>query len=294
MDPTIQSSLLNIRGLAHKAEWQAEYFYADSNSNLDALPLYNPLDDHAQQQYRSRFLRSNPLMFGRTRYQTRDYAFRQGIQKLVASPSDVVAADLQQVRIGLHQRLQTKRGLPGLERIVDLFKLDLDLLIFPDANRDNFGKTLGPATYDMRYQVGDRVSLLSDGYFDFFDGGLRSISAGVRSTRPGMGDVYLGLLSIEGPISSTVFRSNLDYRLNEKWIISNGLSYDFSSTGNVSQSAGLTRIGESLLVRLGMTYDKGRDNVGIGFSIEPRFWPNAKLGRVGGQLIPPPGVEGFE
>lgn len=294
VDPTIQSSLLNIRGLAHKAEWQAEYFYADSNSNLDALPLYNPLDDHAQQQYRSRFLRSNPFTLGRTRYQTRDYAFRQGIQKLVASPSDVVAADLQQVRIGLHQRLQTKRGLPGLERIVDLFKLDLDLLIFPDADRDNFGKSLGPATYDMRYQVGDRVSLLSDGYFDFFDGGLRSISAGVRSTRPGLGDVYFGLLSLEGPISSTVFRSNLDYRLNEKWIISNSLSYDFSSTGNVSQSAGLTRIGESLLVRLGMTYDKGRDNVGIGFSIEPRFWPKPKLGRVGGQLIPPPGVEGFE
>ena len=115
------------------------------------------------------------------------------------------------------------------------------------------------------YQVGDRVSLLSDGYFDFFDGGLRSISAGVRSTRPGLGVVYFGLLSLEGPISSTVFRSNLDYRLNEKWIISNGMSYDFSSTGNVSQSAALTRIGESLLVRLGMTYDKGRDNVGIRF-----------------------------
>jgi len=294
VDPTIQSSLLNIRGLAHKAEWQAEYFYADSNSSLEALPLYDPLDDHAQQQYRSRFLQSNPATLGRQRYQSRDYAFRQGIQRLVASPSDVVAADLQQLRIGLHQRLQTKRGLPGLERIVDLFQLNLDLLIFPDADRDNFGKSLGPATYDMRYQVGDRVSLLSDGYFDFFDGGLRSISAGVRSTRPGLGDVYFGLLSLEGPISSTVFRSNLDYRLNEKWIISNGMSYDFSSTGNVSQSAALTRIGESLLVRLGMTYDKGRDNVGIGFTIEPRFWPTPKLGRVGGQLIPPPGVEGFE
>ena len=294
VDPTIQSSLLNVRGLAHKIEWQAEYFYADSNSSLDALPLYNPLDDHAQQQYRSRFLRSNPATLGQVRYQSRDYAFRQGIQRLVASPSDVIAGDLQQVRIGLHQRLQTKRGLPGLERIVDLFHLDLDLLVFPDSDRDNFGESFGPATYDMRYQVGDRVSLLSDGYFDFFDGGLRSISAGVRSTRPGLGDVYFGLLSLEGPISSTVFRSSLDYRLNEKWIISNAMSYDFSSTGNVSQSAGLTRIGESLLFRLGITYDKGRDNVGVGFTIEPRFWPRPKLGRVGGQLIPPPGVEGFE
>ena len=223
-----------------------------------------------------------------------NYAFRQGIQSLVASPSDVIAADLQQFRLGLHQRLQTKRGLPGLERIVDLFQLDLDLLVFPDADRDNFGETLGPAIYDMRYHVGDRVTLLSDGYFDFFAGGLRSISGGIRSTRPGVGDVYLGVLSIEGPISSTVFRSNLDYRLNEKWVVSSGTSYDFSSTGNVSQSFGLIRIGESLLVRMGMTYDKGRDNVGIGFTLEPRFWPRPRLGRVGGQLIPPPGVEGFE
>lgn len=297
VDPTIQSSLLNIRGLAHKVEWQAEYFYADSNSLLSALPLYDPLNDHAQQQYRSRFLMSSPATFGGvfgTRYDPMNYAFRQGIQSLVASPSDVVAADLQQFRLGLHQRFQTKRGLPGMEQIVDLFQLNLDLLVFPDADRDNFGESLGPATYDMRYHIGDRVTLLSDGYFDFFTGGLRSVSAGVRSTRPGLGDVYLGLLSLEGPISSTVFRSNLDYRLSEKWIISNGMSFDFSSTGNVSQSFALTRIGESLLVRLGMTYDKGRDNVGVGFTIEPRFWPRPKLGRVGGQLIPPPGVEGFE
>ena len=293
VDPTIQSSLLNIRGLAHKAEWQAEYFYADSNSSLDALPLYNPLDDHAQQQYRSRFSPSAPATLD-ARYDPMNYAFRQGIQSLVASPSDVIAADLQQFRLGLHQRLQTKRGLPGLERIVDLFQLDLDLLVFPDADRDNFGETLGPAIYDMRYHIGDRVTLLSDGYFDFFAGGLRSISGGIRSTRPGVGEVYLGVLSIEGPISSTVFRSNLDYRLNEKWVVSSGTSYDFSSTGNVSQSFGLIRIGESLLVRMGMTYDKGRDNVGIGFTLEPRFWPRPRLGRVGGQLIPPPGVEGFE
>ena len=45
VDPSIQSSLLNVRGLAHKVEWNAEYFYADSNTNLDELPLYDPLDD---------------------------------------------------------------------------------------------------------------------------------------------------------------------------------------------------------------------------------------------------------
>ncbi len=212
----------------------------------------------------------------------------------MTNPSDVVADDLQQLRFGLHQRWQTKRGLPGAERIVDLFQFDVDTIIFPDADRDNFGESLGPTIYDMRYHVGDRVTLLSDGYFDFFEEGLRSVSAGVRTSRPGVGDIYVGLLSIEGPVSSTVLRSTLDYRLNEKWIASAGTTYDFGPTGNVGQSLGVTRIGESMLLRMGVNVDAGRDNVGFQFAIEPRFWPNPKLGRLGGQLIPPPGVEGLE
>ncbi len=294
VDPSIQSSLLNVRGLAHKVEWTAEYFYADSDTNLDELPLYDPLDDNAQEQFRRRFIQDT---FGGAlpaRFDPRTYALRHGYQRLVTSPSDVIADDLQQVRVGMNQRWQTKRGLPGRERIVDLLQVDLDLLMFPDAVRDNFGETVGPATYDVRYHVGDRVTLLSDGYFDFFDDGLRSISAGLRSSRPGVGDVYLGLLSLEGPVSSTVLRSTIDYRLNEKWIASAGTIYDFGRTGNVGQSLALTRIGESLLLRLGVNVDEGRDNVGIGFAIEPRFWPRPRLGRIGGELIPPPGVEGLE
>ncbi|MEM8666012.1 MAG: organic solvent tolerance protein OstA [Planctomycetota bacterium] len=294
VDPTIQSSLLNVRGLAHKVEWTAEYFYADSDTDLDELPLYDPLDDNAQEQFRRRFIQDT---FGGVlppEFDPRTYALRHGYQRFVASPSDVIADDLEQFRVGLHQRWQTKRGLPGRERIVDLLQIDFDLLMFPNQARDNFGESLGPATFDARYHIGDRVTLLTDGYLDFFPDGLRSISAGVRSSRPGVGDIYLGLLSLEGPINSTVFRGNVDYRLNEKWIASAGTTYDFGNTGNVGQSLALTRIGESLLLRVGVNVDEGRDNVGIGFGIEPRFWPRPRLGRIGGQLIPPPGVEGLE
>ncbi|TWU14996.1 hypothetical protein Pla52o_55330 [Novipirellula galeiformis] len=294
VDPTIQSSLLNIRGLAHKLDWNVDYFYADSDTDLDELPMYDALDDHAQQQFRRRFITSDYAGVLPGTFDPRTYALRHGTQKYVVSGSDVIADDLQQVRLGLDQRFQTKRGLPGRERIVDLFHFNTDVLIFPEADRDNFGETVGPATYDSAYHIGDRVSLLSDGYFDLFDSGLRSISAGVRTSRPGVGEVYLGLLSLEGPISSTVFRSTMDYRLNEKWIASSGMTYDFGATGNIGQSYGLTRIGESFLVRVGINVDSGRDNVGFGFMVEPRFWPSPRLGSVGGQLIPPPGVEGLE
>ncbi|MFK8111309.1 MAG: organic solvent tolerance protein OstA [Rubripirellula sp.] len=294
VDPTIQSSLLNVRGLAHKVEWTAEYLYADSDTNLDELPLYDPLDDNSQEQFRRRFILDAYGGTLPTRFDPRNHAFRQGYQGLIAGPSDTIADDLQQFKVGLHQRWQTKRGLPGRERIADLLQMDVDLSFFPDADRDNFGETIGPATYDFRYHIGDRVSLLSDGYFDFFNDGLRSISAGIRNSRPGVGDLYIGLLSLEGPISSTVLRSTVDYRMNEKWIASAGTTYDFGATGNVGQSLALTRVGESLLLRVGVNVDAGRDNVGVRFAIEPRFWPRPKLGRIGGQLIPPPGVEGLE
>lgn len=293
-DPNVRSSLLNINGLAHKLDWQAEYYYANSNTNLDEVPLYDPLDDNAQEEFRRRLTFNT---FGGalpSRFDPRTYAFRQGVQSRVTSPSDSIADDLQQFRLGLHQTFETKRGLAGRERIVDLFQFNIDTILFPRSDRDNFGESVGPTTYDAQYFIGDRVSILSDGYFDFFDDGLRSISLGVQTSRPGLGDVYIGLLSLEGPISSTVLRSNLNYRLNEKWIASASNTYDFGDTGSVGQSLALTRVGESFLVQMGLNVDSGRDNVGFRFGIEPRFWPRPKLGRLGGELIPPPGVEGLE
>ena len=293
-DPTVQSGLLNVRGLAHKVDWSFEYFAADSNASFDQLPFYDSLDDNSQEQFRRRFIVSDYGGVLPAELDPRTYALRHGFQRWVASPSDVIVDDLQQVRLGVHQRVQTKRGLPGRERVTDLFQFDVDTILFPNAERDNFGQTLGPTTYLARYHVGDRVALLSDGYFDFFDLGLRSVSAGVRASRPGMGDLYVGLLSLEGPISSTVLRTTLDYRLNEKWIATLGNTYDFGQAGNVGQAIGITRIGESFLLRLAVNVDPGRDNIGFGFAIEPRFLPVSQLGRLGGQLIPPPGSEGLE
>ncbi len=294
IDPNVQSSLLNVRGLAHKIELTGEYFYADSNTDYEQLPLYDQLDDNAQEEFRRRFIYTNFGGILPDRYDPRSYALRQGMQRMVTNPAEVIADDLMQARLGLHQRWQTKRGLPGRERIVDLMRLNFDTILFPDADRDNFGETIGPTTYDFRYHVGDRVTLMSDGYVDFFDEGLRSISAGIRTSRPGLGEVYLGVLALDGPITSQVLRSSYDYRLNEKWIFTAMNTYDFGSAGNIGQNIGLTRIGESFLMRIGLDIDRGRDNVGVAFLVEPRFLPRGRLGRLGGQLIPAAGLEGLE
>lgn len=296
VDPNVRSALFNVNGIAHKVEWRSEFFYANSDHPLEDLPLYDPLDDDAQEHFRRRLAFNTfggPPPVPR-RFDERFYALRQGIQRNVTTPSFEVADDLVLFDVGLHQRWQTRRGLPGRERIVDLLRLDVDLLLYPNADRDNFGETLGPLRYDFRYHVGDRVTLLSDGYADFFEDGLRSVSAGAEYSRPGLADLYLGVLSLEGPISSTVLTASTDYRLNEKWIVSTGASFDFGDVGDIGESFALTRIGESLLVRVGLNVDHGRDNVSFDFAIEPRFWPGKRLGRLGGQFIPPPGAEGLE
>ncbi|HAC89023.1 MAG TPA: hypothetical protein DCF63_00095 [Planctomycetaceae bacterium] len=177
---------------------------------------------------------------------------------------------------------------------MDVFALDFGLTYFPRPERDNFNEDVGGLNYDMRYHVGDRLTLLSDGYADVFADGLKTISLGANIRRPGRGDGYIGILSIEGPISASILNGYVNYRLNEKWIVSSGAAYDFAQTGSIGQCLALTRVGETALIRVGMNVDTGRDNVSINFNIEPRFLPTRRLGQLGGQLIPPAGLFGVE
>lgn len=292
--PNIENRLFDLRGIAHKVTLESELFYADSSADLDRLPLYDPLDDNSQEHFRRRFIFNT---FGGVlppEFDERNFAFRNGMQRWVTAASPEIVDDLSQARFGVNQRWQTKRGLPGQERIVDLVSFDTDFVFFPRAERDNFGEDIGAINYDFRYHVGDRLTLLSDGYFDVFSQGLKAVSAGAQISRPGRGDAYVGMLSLEGPISANILNGFTNYRMNDKWILSGGAAFDFGDTGTIGQNIALTRIGETALVRVGMNIDHGRDNVSFNFNIEPRFLPTARLGALGGELVPPAGLFGLE
>jgi hypothetical protein len=292
--PEVQNRLFNVNGIAHKGAWNTEFFYGDTNKEFSQLPLYDPLDDNAQEHFRRRLVFNT---FGGTlppEFDNRSYAIRQGLQRYVTAASQEVVADQMQVRLGLDQRWQTKRGLAGRERIADLFEFDVDGILFPKAERDNFGETVGAINYDFRFHAGDRYTLLSDGYFDLFDGGLQVISGGFMITRPGRGDYYFGLTSLQGPVDSLVANSNINYRLNDKWIFNGGSTFDFGEVGNVGQSVSLVRVGESFLAQVGFSVDTGRDNASFFFNLEPRFFPFRGTGNLGGQVIPPAGLYGLE
>jgi hypothetical protein len=190
--------------------------------------------------------------------------------------------------------LQTKRGGPATQHIVDWLTFDANITYFPEAERDNFGYELGLADYDMRWHLGDRFSIVSDGAADFFGDGLRTASIGMVINRPARGNAYLGYRSIHGPFTSDILLANFNYRFGPKWIGAVSTSIDIGEAGNTSQALNFSRIGEALIMTLGANYDQSKDNIGFAFMLEPRFLPRNSVTRRTGIDIPPAGAFGLE
>ena len=293
--PDFHDPLFNLNGLAHKVVFDTEFSYADADENLADLPLYDPLDDTSITEFRRQLMSGGlPPTITNVKFDPRFYAFRTGLQGWVTSPSTEIADDLLAMRMGMRHRWQTKRGGPGRQHLVDWLALDMNATYFPDANRDNFGQEFGLVDYDVRWHLGDRFTILSDGAADFFGQGLRTVSGGVLLNRPSRGNAYVGLRSINGPITSNVLLSSYSYRLSPKWISTAGAAVDFSNSGSNGQSFSMTRIGESMLVTVGFNYDGSKDNFGVRFLVEPRFLPKLRLTSQTGIDIPPAGAFGLE
>jgi hypothetical protein len=293
VNPGVRSLLWNVNGVAHKVTLDAEFFWAGASEDVSRMALYDPLDDDATEHFQRRFIDN---LFGGMlprEFDARYYALRSGMQRWVTSPTPEIANDLAMLRSGIRQRWQTKRGSPGSERIIDWIVFDVEGSFFPDADRDNFGEAVGLLNYNFRWHVGDRLTLLSDGFADLFTDGLRTFSLGGTIGRPLRGSLYVGYRSIHGPFNSDRIMAAVNYRMSEKWILNAGGAYDLTENWNLGESVSITRVGESMLIRLGAHVDRSRDNVGIGLAIEPRFM-GGKLSQVGGVPIPPVGAFGLE
>ena len=309
-DPSIRDALFNLNGLAHKVVFDAEISYADATRDLNELPLYDELDDDSIEEFRRRlffpqfapglagihYFQGGPGMpsFIDSKFDPRFYAFRTGMQGWVTSPSTEIADDLAAVRVGMRHRLQTKRGPLGEERIIDWLTFDSNATWFPMEDRDNAGAAIGLIDYDLRWHLGDRFSVLSDGAADTFGDGLRTVSIGVLLNRPMTGNAYVGFRTIAGPFEAHIANATINYRVSEKWIGSAGASIDFGDSGNIGQSVAFSRIGESLIATIGMNVDESKDNVGVSFLVEPRFLPTLSVTRKTGIEIPPVGAFGLE
>jgi hypothetical protein len=284
VDSEAQSELWNVHGLAHKVEFQAEYLHAQTNQSMTQFPLYNPLDDQQTEDFRRRFTVNTfgfpavppPATQGPpTKFDERYYALRNDMEGWVTAPSMEIVDNLDELRLGVHQRWQTKRGPEDCPHIVDWVEFDTDLTIFPDANRDNFGTSVGLADYNFIWHVGDRLTVLSDGIFDFFGQGQKIITTGIYLTRPPRGAFYFGFRILDGPISSEVVNLSYSYWMSPKWITTSSMTLDLKEPKNFGPTFQIIRVGESMLIGLNINYNPALKTAGVSLSIEPRFVPKS-------------------
>jgi len=289
----VENSLLNVHGIAHKAVFEFDASASDTNKRMTALPLYDPLDDNSQEHYRRRFAF---LDYGGTtpfQFDPRSYALRSGLQNWVSSPVSEIADRLDAVRFGLRQRWQTKRGPPGHRRIIDWIVLNTGAVYFPNPNRDNFGQPIGLANFDFRWHVGDRLTLLSDGMYDFFPQAEKTFTVtGSVSQSPRL-NWNVSFRTISGPFNYNYMTVTHTYMLSPKWMYTAGTSIALGNQ-NIGQNIAVTRIGESFVANVAFYVDNSKNNYGFNAMISPRFLGQQALRRIGGAAAPQQAMMGLQ
>jgi hypothetical protein len=298
INPNIRSQLFNVNGIAHKISFDVDASVTQTSNSQSPynLPLYDLIDDQSILRYRQLlatydFGTPNPVPL---KYDERNYALRYGLMNSVASPSTEIAGNMAAIRLGARQRWQTKRGAPGKQRVVDWMTFDVQGVVFPDPNRDNFGTAVGLVNYTWRWYLGDRTTVVSDGVYDFFSGAPQYTSVGMYLNRPPRGSLYAGIMQLNGPINSTVLATSYNYRMSPKWISTAGSTFALNHSGNIGENFALTRIGEAFLFNVSMNVDVSKGNVGAAFSLQPRFLSRTGLGGGNGLQIPVAGAFGLE
>jgi hypothetical protein len=296
--PNVESELFNVHGINHKINFVADFRDAYSSVNLNRLAIQDDIDDNTYEFVRRYFAMTN--FAGGLLPQQYDPRFL--MLRRVTSPitgSTDIQGSIETIQLGIHQRLQTKRGPEGKRRIIDYVVFDLDTTYFPNANRDNFGKPWGQNMYNFEWYVGDRTSIVSYGWFEFFNivgdplyqvakknqlnpFGMNLTTTGININRPPRGNIFLGYTYFNtGPIQTSAFIMNYSYWMSPKWYTSFGTAYDFGNFGNpllLGANASLTRVGADYFVSMGITAVPLQHSYMFAFEISPRLSPSLRLG----------------
>jgi hypothetical protein len=205
---------------------------------------------------------------------------RYAIRRAILNRVDTLDS-LYVLQLDLRQRLQTKRGYPGLEHTVDLATLSTSISYFPEAERDNFGNPFAFLEYDFLWNVGDRTAVSTTGWFEPYDGGSRYYTVGTFLNRPDRTLFYLGYRQID-PLNSRAVIGSIGYQLSNRYFLNAGVSYDFGINQALSNSFTLTRTGTDLTVSIGFTYNSLVNNFGFQFLVVPNFVNSFGGGRFAG------------
>jgi hypothetical protein len=271
--PEVQSELFNLNGLYHKIVLSGNYFNAGSTTPHTQLPQLDRLNDDvtdftlrnmhilepAYYGAQGVFLVNSPLFFDPQTY---------AIRRLLDTRIDTLDS-IEVVQMDLRQRLQTKRGFPGSEHVVDWMTFDVSASLFPDTHRDNFGHYFGIVEYDWNWNIGDRTALFSSGWFEPFENGPRSFNFGVTMSRPDNTLFTLSYRQID-PLNSRAVIGSVTYPFSAKYALTASTVWDFG-VNIQSFSLMFSRIGTDVQINLGLSYNSILNTVGVTFEVVPNL-----------------------
>jgi hypothetical protein len=144
------------------------------------------------------------------------------------------AGDQKVVQFELRQRLQTRRLFRSTdpEKVggwytVDWMALNLELNYFPSPDRYDNGHTLSPMRAEYRWQVSDRLALLSDADIRVDSTPeIETFDLGLSWDRSPKLNLYIGQRYIRES-GSNITIGQLDYKLDERWNLGFFAQYDF-------------------------------------------------------------------
>jgi hypothetical protein len=294
----VSSDLLNLRGLYHKAELGANYLYARTNVPFTRLPLLDRLNDDATDQgwrnitpfQTSLVPGPNGLLLAQAGSPGNVYNPQRYMIRRLATDKPDTLDNINVLQLDLRHRFQTKRGYPGQEHTVDVLSLGTSISFFPEAGRDNFGNGWSFLEYDAVWNLGDRTSLVSSGWFEPYQGGSRYYSVGAFLNRTDRTNFFIGYSQVD-PVNSRAVTGSVGYQLSKRYYVNAAASYDFGIRQALSNSLLLSRTGSDLTISIGVTYNSLVNNLGVQFLVTPNLFAALNPGRFGGtQLGANPGV----
>jgi hypothetical protein len=206
----------------------------------------------------------------------------------------------QSIKLGLRNRLQTKRGEPGKVQTVDVVDLYTAINLFPGSaglnrKRDDY------IEWSLKVNLTDNLSILSErNEFNLRRGGVDIFNLGIIYENSPKWRFSIGNRYIDNTSSTVLFGSTI--ALNDKWSINFTEQYAFRteskdtigrgsdfSNKSLYSSASITRYFHDWVARMSLSQigTRSNDNI-VSFDITPRGIAGAASSslRSLGNLIP--------
>ena len=74
-------------------------------------------------------------------------------------------------------------------------------------------------------------------------------------------------------LKSQTLIGSYSYQMSPKWISTASYAYDVAASESRGSSLTVSRVSPDWVLHFGLGFDFGKDNVGVGISLEPRFGP---------------------